>query len=81
MPNITEKETDPVREEGYRRGYIHGAQAIIDVLGGFMDEHRLTKLRWWAANELRPWQVGQSDDFRPPSVPDLSDRFQNQVED
>ncbi len=73
------EEADSTQENGFRRGYAHGAQAVIDALSGFMDEHRLMKLQKWASNELGAWRTGAAGGLEAPVPPNLNDSFPNQV--
>jgi len=74
MAKLSDHELDPVRKQGYQRGFAHGANAVIESLEGYLDKHRLLQLKTWLAAKVTPWSTGQGENFTPPSIPDLSDR-------
>ena len=68
MPNSLEYQT--ARE--FRRGYLHGAQAVIEAVAGHLPERDRQALKVWVALTLAPWAVTPSgSDASSPPVPKL----------
>jgi len=61
------------RELAFRRGYLHGAEAILACAGGRLSKADAEKLSRWLAAELRPWATARIDDSdpAPPVAPEL----------
>jgi hypothetical protein len=71
MPNISEHETDAEREKVYRRGYVHGVQAMISGIVDKLSYDERQTLGVWFANVLTPWSQGTAGSFLPPDAPRL----------
>jgi hypothetical protein len=72
MPALSEMPLNADREEGFRRGYLHGAQAVINAVKPCLSEAQIGKLLVWMSGELRPWQQIREDKFEAPTAPDLT---------
>jgi hypothetical protein len=70
MPSLAEHRTDPELELKYRRGYIHGAFAMLDAAAPYLPEVHARILRAWAAGPLMEWSVGEGE-FLPPAAPSI----------
>jgi hypothetical protein len=44
-------------ERSYRRGYTHGAWAVIDTMRGKIPAHEQERLERWFNNEVRAWRL------------------------
>lgn len=69
MPLLSDMPFDQSKETGFRRGYVHGAQSIINAVSPHLSQTQASRLLTWM-NQLRDWQAG--GDFEPPAPPDLS---------
>ena len=68
MPNSLEYQT--ARE--FRRGYLHGAQAVIEAVAGHLPERDRQALKVWVALTLAPWAITPTvSNSSPPAVPEL----------
>jgi hypothetical protein len=69
MPNSPEHRTG----RDFRRGYLQGAQAIIDGAARHLPESDRQTLSVWIALTLAPWTFAPtgSDSSRPPTLPKL----------
>ena len=52
MPGITDHPDDSDREWAYRRGYAHGAEAVVTALRPHLPEAVRRKADLWLAREL-----------------------------
>jgi hypothetical protein len=57
MPNITDHPDDFDREWAYRRGYAHGAAAVVAALRPHLPEAIRRKAEMWLARELLSWRA------------------------
>jgi hypothetical protein len=70
MPSLNDRsQIDPDREIAYRRGYIHGVNAIIDAVREHLAEEQFKRLEIWSSNVLGEWTRGGR--FEPPDPPAL----------
>jgi len=71
MPDPSDHDLEK-RELAFRRGYLHGAEAILACAGGRLSKADAEKLSRWLAAELRPWAAARLDcDPAPPIAPEL----------
>lgn len=73
MPSISEMPYDEDGQRQYRRGYAHGAHAVLNAIEQLLAPNVTACLRLWATKDLLKWQTlgsGQSE-FLPPILPDL----------
>jgi hypothetical protein len=70
MPNLKDRAPKKDKEVGYKRGYTHGAQAVLDAVEPHISKSQLTKLRQWIS-ELREWQGSGSAVADPPILLEL----------
>jgi hypothetical protein len=57
MPGITHHPDDFDREWAYRRGYTHGAEAVVAALRPHFPEAIRRKAEVWLACELISWRA------------------------
>lgn len=57
MRGITDHPDDFDRERAYRRGYAHGAEAVLPALRPHLPEAIRRKAEVWLASELLSWRV------------------------
>jgi hypothetical protein len=57
MRGITDHPDDFDREWAYRRGYAHGAEAVVAALGPHLPEAIRRKAEMWLACELISWRA------------------------
>jgi hypothetical protein len=69
MPALSDLPFDQNKETGFRRGYVHGAQSVINAVSPHISDTQASRLLVWM-NQLQDWQAG--GDFEPPAPPDLS---------
>jgi hypothetical protein len=69
MRNILDHEPSDLKGAGFRRGFVHGAQAVTDAVKGHLTQAQACRLRTWI-EKIRKWQ-GSGDEFQPPSPPEL----------
>lgn len=70
MGNLADRKAKPDRERGFKRGYIHGAQALANAVERHLSSSENFKLRAWLA-ELRQWQARGPEFSAPPPLPEL----------
>jgi hypothetical protein len=71
MPSLNGRsQIDPDCEIGYRRGYIHGVNAIIAAVRGHLTEEQFWRLEIWS-NVLGEWTHNLAGPFLPPNPPAL----------
>jgi hypothetical protein len=66
MPGIAEA-LDPAAEATYRRGYRHGARAIVAAAFEHLPRDCAEMLRDYVEHDLLRWSEGES--FQPPQAP------------
>ena len=67
MPGITDHPDDFDREWAYRRGYAHGAAAVVAALRSHLPEEIRRRAEVWLASEMTPWRAQfQPKMTRPP---------------
>ncbi len=72
MPNTPEFPTVSSSERAFRRGYLHGARAIVDCVAKRLPPSDHHSLNVWIALTLGPWAISGADsDPSPPTVPQL----------
>jgi hypothetical protein len=72
MPNITDHPDDYDREWAYRRGYAHGAAAVIAALRPHLPEEMRRRAETWLAREVTPWRARfEPKVTEPPEFPSL----------
>lgn len=71
MPSPAEHETDPEREQVYKRGYAHGVAASISAIIYKLNDIEKQKIDLWFRNELTPWMQDATLLVRPPEFPKL----------
>jgi hypothetical protein len=72
MTNLSDHEIEMKRELAFRRGYLHGAEAIVASVGARLSKANRETLSKWLAAELRPWADAKLDcDPAPPIAPKL----------
>jgi hypothetical protein len=69
---ISDLQDDHDREWAYRRGYAHGAAAVIAALGGHLPERIRDQAEQWLPNDVEPWVCGEMRVTRPPEFPSLN---------
>jgi hypothetical protein len=70
MPNITDHPDDFDREWAYRRGYAHGAAAVIEALRHHLPEEIRRRAEMWLNSEVTPWRAQfEPKVTRPPEFP------------
>src|SRR3954452_14768607 len=69
MAVLSDMPFDQSKETRFRRGYVHGAQSIIDAVSPHLSQTQAIRLLTWI-NQLQDWQAG--GDFEPPAPPDLA---------
>jgi hypothetical protein len=63
---------DHDREWAYRRGYAHGAAAVIAALRPHLHERIRDQAEHWLTNEVEPWRAGfEMRVSRPPEFPEV----------
>jgi len=68
---FSELKRSPDAEVQFRRGYTHGAQAVISAVEDSLTPAQLSKLRHWASGELQNWRgEGGSELREAPPTPD-----------
>ena len=55
MPKSSDYKIDPDREGAFRRGYTHGAEAVLLAVSARLSEKEKTQLRRWASGALLDW--------------------------
>ena len=56
MPSLNDRsQIDPDREITYRRGYIHGVNAIIAAVREHLTDEQFRRLEIWSSNVLGEW--------------------------
>jgi hypothetical protein len=70
MP-ITDLQDDHNREWAYRRGYAHGAAAVIAALGSHLPERIRDHAEQWLSSDVEPWACVEMRVTRPPEFPRL----------
>ena len=65
MP-VTDQPEDHDREWAYRRGYAHGAAAVIAALRTHMAERIREQAEHWLSDEVEPWACVEMRVTRPP---------------
>jgi hypothetical protein len=69
MPGITDHPDDFDREWAYRRGYAHGAAAVVAALRSHLPEEIRRRAEVWLASEMTPWRAQfQPKMTRPPQL-------------
>jgi hypothetical protein len=72
MANLSDHEIEMKRERAFRRGYLHGAEAIVQCIGERLLKSEREALSRWLAAELRPWATATHDaDPAPPIAPEF----------
>jgi hypothetical protein len=67
MPSVTDHPDDFDREWAYRRGYAHGAAAVVAALRSHLPEEIRRTAEAWLASEMTPWRAQfQPKVTRPP---------------
>jgi hypothetical protein len=70
MPGVTDRPDDFDRERAYRRGYAHGAAAVVAALRAHLQEEISRRAEAWLASEMTPWRAQfQPKATRPPEFP------------
>jgi hypothetical protein len=70
MPGVTDHPDDFDREWAYRRGYAHGAAAVVTALRAHLPEEIRRRAEAWLASEMTPWRAQfQPKATRPPEFP------------
>jgi hypothetical protein len=68
MPDSPEQQT----ERAFRRGYLHGAQAVIEAVERHLPERDRQTLSVWVALALAPWSLAPVGSHpSPPAAPRL----------
>jgi hypothetical protein len=57
MPSVTDHPDDFDREWAYRRGYAHGAAAVVAALRSHLPEEIRRRAEAWLASEMTPWRA------------------------
>ena len=70
MPN-TDHPDDHDREWAYRRGYAHGAAAVITAVRTHLPERIRDQAEDWLSNDVEPWACVEMRVTRPPQFPRL----------
>ena len=71
MTNLTDHEIEMKRELAFRRGYLHGAEAVVACVGAHLSRSDREALSKWLAGELRLWAGELQCDPAPPVAPEL----------
>jgi hypothetical protein len=71
MPSLEELEMDPASEAAFRRGFFHGVQTALNVVGARLNEADRRKLKEWT-NTILEWRGPHgTEKFEVPRAPDL----------
>ena len=62
---------DPDNDAGFRRGFAHGAQDVIDAVAVHLTDAQVTRLKEWMASDIRNWAAATEAFVAPPPVPRL----------
>ena len=72
LSDPSDHEVEMKQELAFRRGYLHGAEAIVASVAERLSKANHEKLSRWLAAELRPWAAARLDcDPAPPIAPEL----------
>ena len=71
MTNLSDHEIEMKRELAFRRGYLHGAEAVLACVGERLPRSDREALSKWLAGELRLWSAEIECDPAPPVAPEL----------
>jgi hypothetical protein len=72
MPDPSDHDLEK-REIAFRRGFLHGAEALVACAGPRLSKAHAERLSRWLAAELRPWATARIEDSdpAPPLAPEL----------
>ena len=56
---------DAEREKAYRKGYVHGVQAMMSTIVDKLTYAERNQLEVWFANVLTPWSQGTNVSLSP----------------
>jgi hypothetical protein len=68
------------REWAYRRGYAHGAAAVIAALRTHLPERIRDQTEDWLSDDVEPWACVEMRLTRPPEFPRLDRQVVSQFE-
>jgi hypothetical protein len=72
VPHVSDHPDDADREWAYRRGYAHGAAAVIAALQAHLPEDIRNKAGKWLSKDVTPWRAPfETRLTRPPEFPRL----------
>jgi hypothetical protein len=71
MPKSSDYKIDPDREGAFRRGYTHGAEAVLLAVSARLSEKEKTQLRRWASGALLDWHGRSAEVFEEPPDPPI----------